>query len=229
MTPATSGKAASDVRPRVVAVLASSTALHAATRLRRLPDLFELRLDALCKEIARAEQVVPRLRAPLIVTARHPAEGGCNDLSPSQRRDLLLRFLPHAAFVDVELRSTRALALVLAEAERLGLQRIISVHDFRSTPSLRHFRDLANRATAVGADILKLATRVDTSADLARLLDAFDMLRPIVPVSAMGIGKLGRAARLELLARGSTLNYAALGEANADGQLTFEELRRRCR
>ncbi len=72
-----------NVASRVVGVIASPVALVRATRLRRPPDLFELRLDALRDSLGEVERMIPQLRAPLILTARHPAEGGVGGLSAS--------------------------------------------------------------------------------------------------------------------------------------------------
>ena len=226
MKPVTLGKAGAQ-RPRTVGVIASAEDLAAARRLRRLPDLFELRLDALCSDLAAIEAVIGSLGVPLIITARHPAEGGANELTAADRRALLLQFLPHAHFVDVELRAVAALDVVLREAAQRRVTRIISVHNFRRTPSGAQLAQLAERASAAPADILKLATRVDSSADLTRLVAAFEILKAQLPaVSAMGVGALGRESRRELIARGSVLNYAHLGTAQVDGQFSLPELRR---
>ncbi len=84
--------------------------------MRNPPDLFELRLDALFAKGPEVEAALADLRAPLIITARHPREGGSNQLSARKRRALLVRFLPYAAYVDIELRSAGAFAAILAEA-----------------------------------------------------------------------------------------------------------------
>ena len=47
----------------------------------------------------------------------HPHEGGARKLRLRQRRDLLARFLNHADYIDVELRSARALRSLLKFAE----------------------------------------------------------------------------------------------------------------
>ncbi len=223
-----SGKAAGS-RPRTVGVITSATELDRAASLRLLPDLFELRLDCLEPSREGFDRLLARLRAPLIVTARHPAEGGNNNLATARRRALLLQFLVTASYVDVELRSIGSLRAVLAEAERLGVKRIVSVHNFQRTPGLPAFRDLAARARDAAADVLKLATRVDTPAELDRLIAGFEMLKSGVPVSAMGIGRLGRESRLALIARGSVLNYAHLGTPQVEGQLSLAESRRLAR
>ena len=124
-------------RPRVVGVIASRADLERAVRMRRPPDLFELRLDRLAGMADEVEKVLPRLRTPLIITARHPHEGGANKFRLRQRRDLLARFLTHADYIDVELRSARALRALLAIAKAKNVRRIISFHNFKSTPSAR--------------------------------------------------------------------------------------------
>jgi 3-dehydroquinate dehydratase len=58
------------------------------------------------------------------------------------------------------------------------------------------------------------------------LLDFYDRQRRQGPLAAMGIGKFGRASRLELARRGSVLNYAHLGSAAVPGQLSVRDLRR---
>ncbi len=90
--------------PQIVGVIFSRADLQRAVRMRRPPDLFELRLDRLAHCIAEVDAAVERLRAPLIITARHPREGGANHLSGRRRCALLLQFLSRAAYVDVELR-----------------------------------------------------------------------------------------------------------------------------
>lgn len=209
------------MRPqKIVGVIFSCADLERALRMRRPPDLFELRLDRLLAT------PVPELPAPLIITARDPHEGGANNVSPARRRALLLEFLPRANYVDVELRSARAFQPVLRAAARNKIATIISFHDFNTTPSAARLDDIASRARSLGAAIVKVATRTDTAAQLDRLLDFFERQREAADVVAMGMGKLGRASRLELWRRGCLLNYAHLGSPAASGQLSIRELRR---
>src|SRR6266700_5391516 len=120
--------------PRVVGVIASPADMDRAMRIRRPPNFFELRLDRLAGIVDQLENKLPKLPALLIITARHPEEGGANKLSLRQRRDLLTRFLPYAEYVDVELRSAFVLHSLLTLAGRRKVRRIISFHNFKSTP-----------------------------------------------------------------------------------------------
>ena len=213
-------------RSRVVGVIASRVDLDQALRMPKPPDLFELRLDRLAGIVDQLENKLPRLRAPLIITARHPQEGGGNKLSLRQRRDVLTRFLPHADYVDVELRSASALRSLLTLAKQKKVRCIISFHNFKSTPPLRVLRTKARAAKTHGADIFKIATRTDTPGQLARLLDFIAKKDIDLPVSAMGIGKLGAISRVLLARAGSALVYGSVGaETDIEGQLSLKQLR----
>src|SRR5205809_7959200 len=105
------------------------------------------------------------------------------------------------------------------------LHLILSIHDFKSTPSPRSLRTMGASAKTHGAHIFKVATRTDTPAELARLVD-FVMNKGVeLSVSAMGIGKLGAISRLLLASYGSVLNYGSLRRAQVEGQLPIEVLR----
>ena len=214
------------IRPRVVGVIASGADLDCALQMRTPPDLFELRLDRLADIIEQLENKLSRLRAPLIITARHPQEGGAKKLTLGQRRDLLTRFLPYAEYVDVELRSAFALRSLLGLAQEKRVRRIISFHNFRSTPPLRVLAAKAHAARAHGANIFKAATRTDTPNQLARLLELVATEDVDLPVSAMGIGNLGAISRVLLARAGSVLVYASItARSDLEGQLSLEQLR----
>lgn len=212
-------------RPRVVGVITSPAELDFATGMGEPPDLFELRLDRLVRVIDRLENKISGLRAPLIVTARHPMEGGANRLSALERHDLLARFLSQARFIDVELRSTRVFRSLLRLARKRNVRRIISVHHLQSTPSPSRLRAQAAAAKAHAADIFKVATRTDTPAQLTRLIDLVAGEDVGVAVSAMGIGKLGAASRVLLACCGSVLAYASLGGTDIEGQISLDQFR----
>jgi 3-dehydroquinate dehydratase I len=213
-------------RPRIVGVILTPADLRFALRLAAPPDLFELRLDHLIGHLPVLEDAITKLAAPLIITARHPREGGANNLSIQKRRDLLLRFLPRARYVDVELRSVNALRPLLARARRKNVGCILSFHDLNATPSVRGLHAKARAAKARDADIFKVATRTDSPDQLARLLDFFTNHDVGLAVSAMGLGKLGSKSRHELMRCGSALNYAHLRPAHITGQPSLSGIRR---
>jgi 3-dehydroquinate dehydratase-1 len=212
---------------RVVAVIASRADLAKAVRLRRLPDCFELRLDMLRNSLGEVSRIVSRLRAPLILTARDPREGGAVGLTLSARRALLLQFLDQATMVDLELRSVRRLEPLLREirSRRLGL--ILSHHDLRTTPTPTRLCELIASAVPFHPAVFKLATRTDTPEQVARLVSFFRKTNSRrLPLAAMGMGKLGFASRRQLDRLGSALTYVSLGQPNTEGQPTLSRLTR---
>jgi len=212
--------------PQIVGVIFTRTDLRRAAQMRNPPDLFELRLDALFAKSEKGKANLVNLRVPLIITARHPREGGLNHLSARARRTLFLRFLPDAAYVDIELRAAGPLTAILEEARAKSIRTILSFHDFQETPSRARLDEIARAAQSLGADVLKIATRTDTPMQLARLLDFFQREQQEMKIAAMGIGRLGGTARRELFRLGSILNYAHLGRNGIAGQPSLRDIRR---
>jgi 3-dehydroquinate dehydratase-1 len=175
--------------------------------------------------VDRLENKISKLRAPLIITARHPMEGGANRLSARHRHNLLARFLFGARYIDVELRSAPVFQSLIRLARKQNVRRIISLHCLKSTPTPNQLRDKARAAKTYGADIFKLATRTDAPAQLTRLIDFVATKDLGVAVSAMGIGKLGAASRVLLACCGSALVYVSLGRSEIEGQISLEQLR----
>jgi 3-dehydroquinate dehydratase-1 len=128
--------------------------------------------------------------------------------------------------VDLELRSVRHFEPLLEELRRRRIALILSHHNLRDTPAAGELRRLTKSAAACRPAIFKIATRTDTPAQLARLVSFFqESKRTQLPIAAMGMGKLGFASRRQLDGLGSALTYVALGEANAEGQPTLNQLR----
>ena len=220
-----------DRGPWVVGTVYSAGSLAAARALTPPPagpDLLELRVDHFARRPGRLDPLVALAPRPFLVTVRHPAEGGAaGALDPAARRRLYERFLPAAAFVDVEVRSLRALAGTIARAKAGGVRVVASFHDFRAVPGAGRLRDLASRAADAGADVFKVAAVTARPGDLARLLDFLEDERRVA-LAVMGIGRLGQVSRLALAAGGSVLNYGYLGSrAQVPGQWPAATLRER--
>jgi 3-dehydroquinate dehydratase type I len=204
----------------LVGVIASIDELRLATRMRAPPDLFELRLDHLPN---LRESQLSKLRRPLIITARHPAEGGKK--LRSGRRNLLLKFLPQAKFVDVELRSLRELRAVWDEAGRLRVGRICSFHNFKRTPEPAVLHKKMLSARKAGADVFKIVTRAETLCDLLTLFEFLWSGLSSMRLCVMATGKFGPISRLFFREAGSSFIYAPLRHALYEGQLTVRQLR----
>lgn len=180
-------------------------------------DLIELRLDTL-------QLAEPDLRAglagnatPVLLTARHPAEGGQGAADAAGRMALMEPLLDLASLIDIELRSAQEMRSLVQKAQGRGVRVVGSFHDFQATPGDEVLQGAIGFAQPAGLDAVKIATFLNNSEDLVRLIrlaSAPQRLR----LSCMGMGPLGRVSRLVLAKCGSLLNYGYLGEANAPGQ-----------
>lgn len=179
-------------------------------------DLVEVRLDCLLREAARIPRALARIKLPIILTARHPGEGGSGRLSDRQRAALLEPLLPHAAYVDVEIRNAGRLADVLRRARRSGVRTILSFHDFRHTPSVERLRAKLREGVRAGAAVVKIATVTRDARDLAALLSL--QAAGGARLATMGMGPLGKVSRLVLPLAGSRLVYGYLDRPQVGGQ-----------
>ena len=210
----------------VVATAHTAAGLRAAQRLgAQEVGYVEVRLDSLAASRGMKAEDIRRIKPPVLLTARHPAEGGLGALSLPQRRILLGKFLPIVRAVDVELRSARSMAGLLEEASRHKVRKVISFHDFRGTPTLKRLREIFRRAHRADADVVKIAVHLRGARDLAVLLQLQASAR--TPLATMGMGPLGKVSRLVLAAAGSRLNYGYLDKPQVPGQWPALELVRR--
>jgi 3-dehydroquinate dehydratase-1 len=213
--------------PHVVAAVHSGGALHRAVRIHPGEvDFLEIRVDNFALDPAPVLKALPKLRVPLLITVRHPAEGGANRLSLRRRRELFAQFLPWATLMDVELRSWKSLEGTIADARQAGVKIIASAHFFRSMPSASQLQGIVGRAHHAGADISKIAALAPTPGALCRLLTVLEKRQPL-PVSVMGMGKFGKISRLLCAQAGSVLNYGYLDRPNASGQWEATVLKQR--
>jgi 3-dehydroquinate dehydratase-1 len=209
----------------VVGTVHSAAGLALAQRLKPDDvDVLELRLDALADRLPDVRRALPKLKVPLLITARHPAEGGVGNLTLRQRVALLEEFLPAATLVDVELRSVAALEKVW-RAFQPAVTVVVSDHHFRRMPALAAMRERQKRAFAAGADVFKIAAVTPRLSELRRLMELLDGAAA-GPRAVMGMGAFGPVSRLVLAQGGSVLNYGYLDQPNAPGQWEARELKR---
>ena len=187
-------------------------------------DLVELRLDLLKVEASELRQVIPMLELPVLLTARHPDEGGQGSADAAGRIAMLEPLLDLATLIDVELRSVPDMRALIKKAQGMGVQVIGSFHDFTATPGDEILTGAHEMAATAGLNAVKLATYLNTPEDLIRLMRLVTGQRRL-PMSVMGMGTYGRMSRLTLAKLGSLLNYGYVGQSNAPGQWPAERLK----
>ncbi len=178
-------------------------------------DMVELRLDSVTRpDVAGA---LAGRTTPVIVTCRPMSEGGWFNGAEEERRRILAAALEGGAeFVDVEWRAGFEDLIGAEDGRRI----VLSTHDFDGVPKDLEDRYRAMRAT--GADVVKVAVRVDGLSDtlaLGRLgAWATDERRVVI-----GMGPAGVATRVLASRFGSCWTYA--GDAVAPGQIDMCRLR----
>jgi len=182
-------------------------------------DAVEVRVDALPHPPSL--QQVADLSIPAIITVRRLDEGGAKAMSEQERLACYLALLPSAAAVDLEMRSTGSFRDLVEAVRREGKLLILSFHDFEATPPLAKLRSVCAKARRVGADIVKIAAKTETPAEVSRLLALLEGSSD--PLAVMGMGALGRASRLLFAKAGSALNYGWLDKPQVPGQWSAKE------
>jgi 3-dehydroquinate dehydratase-1 len=216
-------------RPLTVAVISQVDAFSAVLAVSpeeraAMGDLFELRLDLLQLDTDELREAIPALDLPVLLTARHPAEGGQGTEAAAGRIAMLEPLLDLASLIDIELRSATDMSALMQRARKNSVGIVGSFHDFQATPGDEILRGAIELAQTIGFDAVKFATYLNGADDLIRLMKLLGPQRRL-PMSVMGMGPLGRLSRLTLAKLGSLLNYGYLGDSNAPGQWPAAKLK----
>lgn len=180
-------------------------------------DVVEIRLDQLIQE-NELKAKITSITKPLLLTCRHPKEGGDNNISePLKRVSIIEPLLSHASAIDIEISTANEMKNLITEAKSKNIQVVLSYHNFETTPNLAELKTIATEAKDKGADIIKIATTTNTIQELITLL-TFSENGSIENLSFMGMGKFGMSSRLVAAQSGSVLNYSAIAETSIEGQ-----------
>jgi 3-dehydroquinate dehydratase-1 len=196
----------------------------------RVIDLLELRVDLFAApELGACAEAAARVEAtgtPVLVTIRLAAEGGRWTRPDAVRLELYREALAFASWIDVEAASPIARD-VTARARARGATSIVSHHDFARTPPLAELERLIEACDATGADVPKLATKVNADEDRDALLTlaAAHAGRACV----IGMATSDSELRVLLPARGSRLAYGYLDAPTAPGQIAAIDMDARLR
>lgn len=186
-------------------------------------DIVEFRADGFFSDSTELVSSLANCPCPALLTVRSPEEGGLNNLTKNQRKDLLLLLLPHADLLDLEIASLADFPEILKLAQQQAIPVIASFHDFHGTPSAETLRAAADGAMHHGAAAVKFATKLRSTADLAILAALQE--KSEMPMATMGMGTMGRVSRLLLASLGSVLNYGYLDRPSIPGQWPAARLR----
>lgn len=146
-------------------------------------------------------------------------------MSEEERKGILLTAIDAgASYVDIELESGIAFKNeIIDRARSKGCVVIVSYHDFEKTPEREELLRIISACFESGGDIAKIACKVNSKIDNARLLGLLDSKNSIIVV---GMGEMGRITRIVAPYLGSQFTYASPigGRETAEGQIDIETL-----
>jgi 3-dehydroquinate dehydratase I len=148
-------------------------------------------------------------------------------MSDSQRAAMLLAAVEAgASYVDVELDSPEEFRREIIEKARpKGCAVIVSYHNYEKTPDRAELLGVVLACFRAGANIAKIACKVRSERDSARLLGLLDTEQDVVVI---GMGEKGMITRIIAPLLGSPFAYAASarGKETAPGQIDVKTLRK---
>ncbi len=190
-------------------------------------DLLEFRIDDLYPVQKETEAALGNSAHSHLLTVRCPEEGGAASLTPENRVELYEKFLPYSTLIDTEVISLQegTISHLVEKAHATDVGVVASFHDFHGFPGIQKIRETIELTYELGADVAKIAVRIEDRKDL------YDLAQVVAEwknrgraISAMGMGPLGKLSRLVLAEAGSCLNYGYLEKPNAPGQWSAQEL-----
>jgi 3-dehydroquinate dehydratase-1 len=189
--------------------------------------LLEIRVDTFTalepgQLLASFEKLKKISQLPILLTIRSAKEGGKANLPDRQRAALFSALIPFADLVDIELSSGAVRKNVVDSAKRAKKKVIVSHHDFESTPGDKKLRKIIELARKSGADLVKIASLVNTQYDLKRLAGLLCSEKGLIVI---GMGKLGKPSRVFFPMLGSLITYGSITKSTAPGQMSLKEMR----
>ena len=204
-------------------------------------EMAEIRLDS-CVLSARETDDVFTSDVPLVATCRIAEvmknEPSLQDL-PEATREVKAMMLAEkrlvraieagARYVDVEIEAPKQMSKrVRSAAHENGTVFIRSYHDFESTGSLESLKNVVEKCTYHGADLVKVVTTAHTEEDVQTVMSLYGHCAANGNLIAFCMGEAGRQSRLECLKYGAPYTYSALTaeESAAPGQWPVAEMRK---
>ena len=179
----------------------------------------EIRLETIIGIDEAAVKWIFGSKAKLVATCR-PGK-----MPVEKRKKLLLAAIgAGAAFVDIEVDTPDDYKQEIVEKANVkGCEVIVSFHDYEKTPVREELEQIIGWCFNSGADVAKIACKVNKKEDAARLLGLLDNERELIVI---GMGDEGKIVRIVAPLLGSKIAYVSMckGKESARGQMTTEEM-----
>jgi len=191
-------------------------------------DLVELRIDKLPDEAA-VQAVLQGASCPHIVACRTPRFGGFFEGTEEERIARLEGAARDGATaVDIEFFTEPDLRTQLIRTAReRGVPVLVGYENMEETPDRSDLIEGLRQVQALGPDLVKLAVRANSYADLLTVLGVAHEARGFldVPFAVIALGIAGAPSRPLACVLGASFTYCAMEQGVIPGQLTVKETR----
>jgi 3-dehydroquinate dehydratase type I len=189
-------------------------------------DLVEFRIDVLTKGSSprELEAKLSPFAERAVFTVRPSREGGGFRESEARRLDLMSRLAElRPAYLDIELATAKENEKWVKSLPK-DVERIVSWHDFKGTPSLQALRSTCEEELGRGSLAKVVTTATSADDNLTTLTLCADAPGKVI---SFCMGELGTVSRVVSMRLGAPLAYSSIpNEAVAPGQLSVSTMRR---
>lgn len=179
----------------------------------------EIRIDLININLQDIKKIFSSSKAKLIATYRK------SETSTNEKRAELLSAAIEAgaSYIDLDIEEAEEFKNTVKKAREKHCKLILSFHDYNRTPPKAELEQIVDWCFSSGADIAKIACKINDSKENARLLSLLDSGKSIIVI---GMGKKGKITRLVSQFLGSPFTFASLakGKETAEGQIAKDEL-----
>lgn len=215
---------------KVVVVLTGEEKRNDILKISKIAAWIELRTDCFIEKFPEknyvkwAKKIRDLTETKIIGTVRwHKERQNSNFIIPDKKRiEIYSSISKYIDLFDVELNS-RIVSSVCDIARKQKKQLILSYHNFNTTPSKKYLLSICKKAISKDADIVKIATAVNSEKDLFTLISILMEIKNKIPAVVIPM-KVDFLQRLVPLAFGSLFTYVALSDKTAPGQPTLNEI-----
>jgi 3-dehydroquinate dehydratase I len=183
-------------------------------------ELAEIRIDLTEFDEDQVRKVCSH-PTPTVATCRADKTG------PEKQFKLLSAAIEAGArYADVEIEAGKEQIDRIGDlAHKHNCRLIVSYHNFEKTPELKELHKILDTCFALGADIAKIATQINSNEESARILALYTDERPKI---AIGMGEAGKVTRVMAPLLGAEFTFAAMddGEPTAPGQITYTVMKK---
>ena len=192
--------------------------LRRALAIVEMFDLLEVRLDICGFKTSQLKEIFAYGKE-IIATYREDSTRASNHKMDQLKSAIELG----AKYIDLEYElDEEQQEELMIHARGYGVKVIISYHNFEKTPKIEELKYIILKAREKGADLVKIATRVNFRDDCLTL---FNLYKGEDNLIAFGMGDDAKFTRVTSLFLGAPFTYVYFLSRNktAEGQLSYKE------